>query len=149
MKKRFVKKPSLASNLDRFRNEVVEFAKKGGLSVHESPSAKTKTLSRKHKRKLERKLKGAKKQAFFKKQEMPTLESFAKLKTKKSKKSKAKKVDENGEKIEKAYIQPEPGQTKSTLEMLENQLIQERNQFKQYEKSTEVKSPYRSHLNDF
>jgi hypothetical protein len=60
------------TNLDRFRNDVVEFTKSlGGLSIPinkiNSNSAK---LSRKEKRKLERKLKGAKKEAFFKKEKV-------------------------------------------------------------------------------
>ena len=59
-----------STNLDRFRNDVLEFAKQtGGLAIPINKiNSKAGKLSRKEMRKLERKLKHAKREAFFKKE---------------------------------------------------------------------------------
>jgi hypothetical protein len=75
-------------NLSRFRDEIAEFSKKfGGLEEKKSTHFK-RDMSRKEKRKLERKLKSAKRLAYNKREKMPTFESFVKSTRKKSKKEK-------------------------------------------------------------
>jgi hypothetical protein len=72
-KPKFQKTPN--SNLDRFRNDIAEFTKTvSGLSVPINKiNSNSKKLSRKELRRLERKLKGAKKEAFFKKEKVDYL----------------------------------------------------------------------------
>jgi hypothetical protein len=69
-KEKYIK--TTTSNLDRFRNDVVEFTKNAGdlrIPINKINS-KSSQLSRKELRKLERKLKGAKKEAFLKKSQV-------------------------------------------------------------------------------
>lgn len=88
------KKPG--SNLSKYRNQIIEFS---GIEVKQAKKSKKSKLeiiksklSRKEKRKLERKLKHAKNLAFRSKTEMPNIDTIL-INTKKGLK-KAKKNDE-------------------------------------------------------
>lgn len=98
------------NNLSKYRDEIISFS---GISIKKKGKPKKNAkidplskLSRKEKRKLERKLKHAKNLAFHKKDEMPKLESLIERKKKGQTRTdlskKISKKSEEEEKISKA-----------------------------------------------
>ncbi|RNA03983.1 hypothetical protein BpHYR1_017010 [Brachionus plicatilis] len=120
--------------LSRFRNDVIEYSEKfGGLKrkakIFKAP------VPRKEKRKLERKLKGAKKLAFSRKEKIPTLDDLTKKKSKIKDQKKNTPIDKDETEIQRIKKEPKKISTDeniNTVLRIENRIKKENREKQKY-----------------
>lgn len=122
--------------LSRFRNDVIEYSEKFG-GLNEKKKAFKVPVSRKEKRKLERKLKSAKKLAFSRKEKLPTLNDISKIKTKNNNKKEKIDSDEHDKisdknKIKKITQKTDKDDNVNTITRIENRIRKENKEKQKY-----------------
>lgn len=120
--------------LSRFRNDVIEYSEKFG-GVKSNAKTFKKPVTRKEKRKLERKLKSAKKLAFSRKEKLPTLEDLSDKRSK-NKKNKTETPSDinslNNEKTKKPKVANNNDEKINTVLRIENRIKKENKEKQRY-----------------